>query len=47
MTVAVSPDCRAGKCKACSGDAWDEAADALTTCRCGCHADRPSVVPHE
>jgi hypothetical protein len=39
MTAAVSPDCRAGKCKACSGDAWDEAADVLTTCRCDCHAD--------
>jgi len=36
-TATVNPDCSAGKHKACSGTAWDDAADALTTCTCSCH----------
>ena len=33
----MNPDCRAGKHSACAGDAWDEQADAPTTCSCWCH----------
>ena len=33
----LSPDCRDGKCVACHGDAFDEAADEIVQCECGCH----------
>jgi hypothetical protein len=34
----LNPDCRSkAKCKACSGIAWDDDADALTVCACVCH----------
>jgi hypothetical protein len=33
----LSPDCKAGKCSACVGDAWDTAKDAPANCRCDCH----------
>lgn len=33
----TSPDCAAGKCHACSGDAWHVALDALTDCEHPCH----------
>lgn len=32
-----NPDCVARKHAACSGDAWDEFADASVTCGCPCH----------
>lgn len=32
-----SPDCIAGKCRACAGDAWDEEIDARVPCPCACH----------
>lgn len=32
----LSPDCAQGKCTACSGDAWDDEADAPTACDCPC-----------
>ena len=34
---AVSPDCAAGKCPACTGDAWDTGKDRLTDCQHDCH----------
>ncbi|WP_205529090.1 hypothetical protein [Microbacterium halotolerans] len=34
-----SPDCVAGKHRACGGDAWDDAADDVCDCRCGCHSE--------
>lgn len=34
---ATSPDCRAGKCRACSGDAWDDERDVLVPCSHDCH----------
>jgi len=37
--VWASPDCWAGKHRACSGDAWDEDTDAPTPCECPCHQD--------
>lgn len=36
-TAAISPDCRDGKHLACTGDAWDRAADHETSCDCTCH----------
>jgi hypothetical protein len=30
----VCPECRAGKHANCTGEAWDEEADELTTCDC-------------
>lgn len=33
----VSPDCSAGKCGACVGDAWDHAADVPAPCEHACH----------
>jgi hypothetical protein len=33
----TSPDCAAGKCPACTGDAWDVGVDRLTDCRHHCH----------
>lgn len=38
-----SPDCQAGKCRACVGEAWDEAADAPVPCPCTCH-DRAAAA---
>lgn len=32
----ISPDCRAGKHRACSGTAFDERADEVVPCGCGC-----------
>ena len=34
----VSPDCRAGKCSACTGDAWSDKLDAHADCEHPCHA---------
>ena len=34
---AVSPDCAAGKCPACTGDAWDTGKDRLIDCQHDCH----------
>lgn len=34
---AVSPDCFVRKHDACTGEAWDSAADALVACDCDCH----------
>lgn len=33
----LSPDCAAGKCSACTGDAWDNRGDRLDTCDHHCH----------
>lgn len=35
--TALSPDCRAGKCTACTGDAWSDRLDAHTDCEHPCH----------
>lgn len=35
--LPISPDCRAGKCSACSFDAWDAERDCLTDCGHDCH----------
>lgn len=35
--VFVSPDCAAGKCSACTGDAWDVERDAVVPCQHDCH----------
>ncbi|WP_179210861.1 hypothetical protein [Cellulomonas iranensis] len=34
---ATSPDCRVGKCRACSGDAWGDERDVLVPCAHDCH----------
>lgn len=31
---AICPECRAGKCINCDGEAWDDEADAPTVCAC-------------
>lgn len=36
---ARSPDCKAGKHAACSGDAWDTAKDEPIDCACPCHRE--------
>lgn len=36
----TSPDCKAGKCSACTGDAWSDKLDAVTECEHPCHAAR-------
>ena len=41
----MNPDCTQGKHGSCSGTAWDEAADDLTSCRCACHGRATAVVP--
>lgn len=33
----LSPDCKAGKCTACNGDAWSDRLDAHTDCEHECH----------
>lgn len=38
IQVFISPDCRVGKCTACTGDAWDDAKDAVTECQHHCHS---------
>jgi hypothetical protein len=35
----LSPDCLAGKHKACRGDAWCFEDDRPAECLCACHAD--------
>ena len=35
--LPISPDCQAGKCSACSFDAWDYLRDVLTDCGHDCH----------
>lgn len=45
MTAILSPDCKAGKCRACTGDAWDHVADAPAVCPCECHAPTLEVEP--
>lgn len=35
--IYVNPDCWNGKHRACAGDAWNEEADAPTSCECSCH----------
>jgi len=37
VTARISPDCTAGKCGACSGDAWDFAKDHRVDCEHDCH----------
>lgn len=37
MTDHLNPDCREGKHRACTGDAWDNEADELCACECACH----------
>lgn len=32
-----SPDCRQGKCRACTGLALDPVADDVVECECDCH----------
>jgi hypothetical protein len=39
----LSPDCEAGKHRACSGDAWDVAVDEPRRCECSCHGT-PQVL---
>lgn len=38
VQLFISPDCRQEKCTACSGDAWDDAKDAITKCQHHCHS---------
>lgn len=38
--ATLSPDCRAGKCTACNGDAWSDRLDAHTDCEHPCHTRR-------
>lgn len=33
----VSPDCRDGKCGACTGDAWNDTTDEPAACQHACH----------
>jgi len=37
VTAQLSPDCRAGKCAACVGQAWDDDTDEAAECPCECH----------
>lgn len=37
-TPHLSPDCAQGKCKACTGEAWDLDLDAAVSCEHWCHA---------
>lgn len=32
--LPICPECTAGKCHNCNGEAWDFTRDQLTTCRC-------------
>lgn len=45
MSTITSPDCRAGKCHVCSGDAWDFDRDAPTACEHRCHRPAPVDDP--
>ena len=40
----VSPDCSAGKCGGCSGDAWCDTHDDHAPCACSCHRDTPAAT---
>lgn len=35
--MPYSPDCAAGKHRACSGGAWNYTTDQPADCACGCH----------
>jgi hypothetical protein len=37
MLTAIDPDCRAGKHRACLGEAWDDVNDKPARCDCPCH----------
>lgn len=37
MSDILSPDCRDGKCAACTGDAWNNTTDQGCACDCACH----------
>lgn len=37
MPDILSPDCRDGKCAACTGDAWNNTTDQPCACECACH----------
>lgn len=34
MAIKACPECAAGKCYNCPGDAWDDEADELVDCPC-------------
>ena len=38
-SVPLSPDCRVGSHRACTGDAWDHVADGPAVCPCECHGE--------
>lgn len=40
----VSPDCRDGKHRACTGDSWDVDADHACACSCSCHTDQAGTI---
>ena len=39
-----SPDCSAGKCGGCTGDAWCDTHDDHAPCACACHRDAPGAT---
>lgn len=41
----TSPDCSAGKCGGCNGDAWCDTHDDHASCACSCHRDAPETGP--
>ena len=41
----MNPDCKAGKHVACSGTAWDDDRDELTSCACPCHITPTGRTP--
>lgn len=41
--MIFGPECRDGNCHKCDGLAWNEAADRIADCNCGCHAPRKSA----
>ena len=44
LAPIISPDCRDGKCAACTRHAWDMAADAPAECQHHCHTNgEPNV----
>ena len=40
MNPRICPDCRDGKCRNCTGAAWDDERDELSTCTCD-HGSAP------
>ena len=38
MPDILSPDCRDGKCAACTGDAWNDTTDQGCACECAWRA---------